>query len=79
MPGQQGHNTRLEAQLPPSFLGMNDHTTERSFGSQAMWFIDVLRFFYMLSVGFCTTSQWQTSGRLVQELNVCTLCLCASM
>ena len=36
--------------------------------------IDVLgSFFNMLSVGFCTTRHWQTSGRLVQELNVCTV------
>ena len=27
----------------------------------------------MLSMGVCTTRQWQTSGRLVQELNVCTV------
>ena len=26
----------------------------------------------MLSMGVCTTRQWLTSGRLVQELNVCT-------
>ena len=27
----------------------------------------------MLSMGFCTTRHWQTSDRLVQELNVCTV------
>ena len=26
----------------------------------------------MLSMGVCTTRQWVTSGRLVQELNACT-------
>ena len=30
-------------------------------------------FLDMLSVGVCTTSHWQTSGRLEQEWNVCTL------
>ena len=32
------------------------------------WFI-----FDMLSISFCTTRHWQTSGQLVQELNVCTV------
>ena len=27
--------------------------------------------FGMLSVGVCTTRQWQTSGQLVRQLNVC--------
>ena len=27
----------------------------------------------MLTMEFCTTRHWQTSGRLVQELNVCTV------
>ena len=30
-------------------------------------------YFDMLSMGVCTTSHWQTSGRLVQELNVYTV------
>ena len=30
-------------------------------------------FFDMLDVVICTTGHWQTSGRLVQELNVCTV------
>ena len=30
-------------------------------------------FFDMLFMGICTTRHWQTSGRLVQELNVCTV------
>ena len=29
--------------------------------------------FYMLSMDVCTTKHWQMSGRLVQELNVCTV------
>ena len=36
--------------------------------------IDVLgSFFDMLSMGFYTTMHWQTSGRLVQDLDVCTV------
>ena len=30
-------------------------------------------FFDMLPMGICTTRHWQTSGQLVQELNVCTV------
>ena len=30
----------------------------------------------MLPMGFCITMHWQTSGRLVQELNVCTVFSC---
>ena len=32
--------------------------------------------FDMLSMDVCTTKHWQTSGRLVQELDVCTVCAC---
>ena len=28
-------------------------------------------FLYMFPMGVCTIRNWQTSGRLVQELNVC--------
>ena len=36
--------------------------------------IDVLGLFFdMLSMGFYTTRHWQTFGRLVQELNICTV------
>ena len=36
--------------------------------------IDVLGLFFdVLSMGFYTTRHWQTSGRLVQELDVCTV------
>ena len=30
--------------------------------------------FGMFAMGVCTTRQWQTAGRLVQEFNVCTVC-----
>ena len=36
--------------------------------------IDVLGLFFdVLSMGFYTNRHWQTSGRLVQELDVCTV------
>ena len=51
---------------------MDDLTIERSFDPQATWVIDVLGLFFdMSSTGVCTARHWQTSGRLVQELNVC--------
>ena len=51
-----------------------DLTTERSFDSQAPWVFGVLDLFLdILFLGLCTTRLWQTSGRLVQELNVCTV------
>ena len=80
MRGQPDQNTRLHARLPPSFQGMNhvdDLKTERSLDVPAMWVIDVLvLFFDMLFMGVCTTRHWQTSGRLVKKLNVCTVLPC---
>ena len=53
---------------------MDDPIAERGFDSQATWVLGVLGvFFDMLSMGVCTTRHCQTSGRLVQELNVCTV------
>ena len=41
--------------------------------SQAIWVFGVTDVsFYMLSMGLFTTSHWLTSGRVVQELNICT-------
>ena len=38
------------------------------------WVIDVFGLFFdMLSMGDFTTRLWQTTGRLVQELDVCTV------
>ena len=49
-----------------------DLTAERSLSLQALWAIGVLgTFFDMASLGVITTGHWQTSGRLVHELNVC--------
>ena len=51
-----------------------DLTTELSFDSQATWVIDVFGFLFdMIFISVCTTRDWQTSGRLVQNLNVCTV------
>ena len=57
------------------WLGCKDDlVTERSFDSQATCIIDLLRLFsWHLSVAFHTTRHWQTTGRLVQKLNVCTV------
>ena len=53
---------------------MDDLTTENTFHLQATWFIDVIvLYFDMLPIGLCTAVHWHTSGRLVQELNVCTV------
>ena len=53
---------------------MHDLTTECSFDAQATWVIDVLGLFIdMPSMVVCTTRHWETSGRLVQEINVCTV------
>ena len=53
---------------------MDDFTTKRRFESQATWVIDVFGSFSdMLPIGVCTTRHLETSGRLVQELNVCTV------
>ena len=72
MRGQRGHDTRWHAQLPTSFLSMADLTTERGVDPQATRVIDVLGLsFDILSMGLCTTRHCKTSGRLVQELNVC--------
>ena len=68
-----GHNTRLHAQLQPSFLDMDPCTISQLNvvlvrKLLCAWFI-----FDTLSISVCTTSHRQTSGQLVQELNVCTV------
>ena len=56
---------------------MDELKTERSFYSQATWIIDVLSFIIlMFSMGVCITRHLLTSGRLVQELDVCTVPYC---
>ena len=70
MCGQPGQDTRY-SQLPPSFLGMDDLTTERS---QLCGLLICLAYFFdMLSKGVCTTRHLEASGQLVQELDVSTV------
>ena len=53
---------------------MDDIITERSIYSQATCVIDVFGLFsWHHSMAFYTTRHWQTSGRLVQKFNVCTV------
>ena len=53
---------------------MDDLTTKRRFDSQATWVINVLGLFYdMLFMVVCTSRHSHMPGRLVQELNVCTV------
>ena len=74
MRGQPGHYTRPYDRLSPSFLGIDDLAAKRSFDSHATRVTDVLGLYFdMLSMDVCTTKHLQTSGRLVQELNVCTV------
>ena len=76
MLGQPGHKTQPPARLVPSFLGKNAWMTSQLnvFSSQATWVIDVLGLcFDMLSMGVLKNRHWHTSGRLVQELNLCTV------
>ena len=46
-------------------------TIERSLDSQVTCAIDILFFLTILSMGIFISTHWQTSGRLVQESNVC--------
>ena len=77
MPEQTGHNTQPHVQLTPRFQGMDawmisqmDVALIRKLSGSLM----SLAYFDMLYMCVCTTRHCQTSGRLVQELNVCTVC-----
>ena len=75
MLGQPGHKTQPPARLVPSFLGKDACMTSQLnvFSSQATWVIDVLGLFFdILSMGVLNR-HWHTSGRLVQEFNLCTV------
>ena len=78
MRGQPGYDTRLHARLPPSCRSMDalmisQQTRIVALVCKLRGSLMCLTFFDMLSMGFCTTRHWQTSGRIVQELNVPTL------
>ena len=68
------HDRTPACQLFPWHGCTDGLTTERDFDSQATCVIAVVGLYCdMLSTGVCTTKHWQTTGRLVQELNVCTV------
>ena len=77
--GQHEHNTQPHARLPPSFPGIDAWMTSQAkvaliHKATFTWVIDVLGLLHdMLSMDTCSTRHWQTSVRLVQELNVCTV------
>ena len=77
MRGQPGHDIQPYARLPPSSLCMDARMTSQlkvAFIHKLV--IDmhmVCISFDMLPTCICTTGHWQTSSRLVQELNVCTV------
>ena len=59
------------ATLFPGHWCMDDLTIEHNFDSQVIWVIDL--FLETISIGVFTTSDRSTSGRLVQELYICTV------
>ena len=76
MHGQTGYKTRPHARLPLNSLRMNASMTSqlsavliRKLRGSSMY----LLIFGMSCIGVCTTSHWQTSGQLVEELSVCTV------
>ena len=71
----QGHRTRPHTRLPlisRAWMRPQDYHN-RTLIRPLRGVIDVHGFFNMLSIGVCTTRHWQMSGRLVQELNACTV------
>ena len=68
-------NTRAHVQLTqfPGHRCIDDLTTEGSFDLQAIWIIKVRGFCFTCYQLVCTAAHWQPSGRLAQELNVCTV------
>ena len=77
MPGQPWHNTQPHARLQPSFQSIGAWITSNlnealvcKLRVSLMSLADIFDIPYMV---VCTTRHWQTSGRLVQELNACTV------
>ena len=77
MRGQTGHNTRPYARLPSRILGMDAWTTSQlnvALVSKLRGPLMCLAYFFdMLSMVVCTTRHSETSGRLVKDLNACTV------
>ena len=73
MRGQPVHDTRPHAQYAGHGC-IDDLTIKPSCISQPIYgSLMYLAFFDMLSMGIYTRRHRQTSGRMVQELNVCTI------
>ena len=70
-----GANFLILVSTVPGHGCMDDLATAHSFDKQATCAIDGRGLYFdMPFMGVCTTGHWRTSGRLVQELNVCTVC-----
>ena len=74
---QPGHNTQPHAQMQPSFQGIDAWITSKLIEAwvcklplSLMCLADI---FDMSPMVVGTTRHWQISGRLGQELNVCTV------
>ena len=79
MRGQPGHSTQPHAWLPPSFLGKDAWMISQLHAALIRklrhGLICLTYSFALLSIGVCTTCHCQTSGRLLLELNACTVVL----
>ena len=77
MLGHPGHNTRPKFWLAPSSPGVAAWMTSQlneAFVRKPRGPMMCLAYsFDMLPIGVCTTMHCHTSGRLVQEFNVCTV------
>ena len=78
MLGQPGLNARPHARLAPIFLGKDARMTSQLnvvFHRKLRGSLVCLSYFWHVIHGCLKNRHWQTSGRLVQELNVCTVCM----
>ena len=77
MRGQPGHNTQPHARSQPSVHGIDAWiTSELNEALVCKLRVSLMSMADILTChpwSFCTTRHWQTYGRLVQELNVCTV------
>ena len=63
----------IATQFPGQIGCMDELTTKRSFDSQTTLVIAMQNYFEMFFMDVYTTCHRRTSGRLVDELNVCTV------
>ena len=74
MRGQSGHNTQPDTRLPPIFLGMDAWMISQMNVALTRGSLMCLAcVFDVLAMNVFTIRQWRTAGRLVQELDVCTV------